>query len=275
MNDSGLYCVPTPIGNLRDITLRALDVLKACDAVVCEDSRVTGKLLSAYDIDKKKIIYNDHASQETRDYILSLLEEGKTLALVSDAGTPLISDPGYKLVRDCLAKGLYVTALPGANAIIPALQLSELPSDQFTFIGFLPHKSSAVQAMLKKYETHSETLIAYDTAQRIEKNLKTLLDVIGDRQVAVVREISKLYEESIRGLASEVAVRLAEKKIKGEIVLVVEGSTSQESGIDIDEMIATALIDGESIKSLSTRLAKENGLKKNDVYQRALELRDE
>ena len=170
---AGLYLVPTPIGNLRDITLRALDVLHACDLLICEDSRVTGKLLKAYAIpSKKKIIYNDQASDATKAHIITLIERGQVVALVSDAGTPLISDPGYKLVRDCLLKGLYVTALPGANAVLPALLLSAIPSDKFTFAGFLPSKDKAVKDTLANYSDRQETLIFYDSPKRILKSLK-------------------------------------------------------------------------------------------------------
>lgn len=273
--DSGLYIVPTPIGNLRDITLRALDVLKACDAVICEDSRVTGKLLKAYDIDKKKIVYNDHASEETRNYILSLLKGKKTLALVSDAGTPLISDPGYKLVRTCLSQDLYVTALPGANAIFPAIQLSGLPSDHFIFAGFLPHKISAVERVLHDYQSYKETLIFYDTASRLPKNLKAVNEIFGDRQIAVVREISKLYEESIRGAVSEVLQKIEEKPLKGEIVLVVDGCGDEAQSFDIDALIQSGLDDGETVKELSARLAKQTGQKKKEIYARTLELKGE
>lgn len=272
--DAGLYCVPTPIGNLGDITMRALQVLKSCDAVLCEDSRITGKLLNAYDIrGKKKIVYNDHSDAETRDYIVKIVRDGAVLALVSDAGTPLISDPGYKLVRACIDAGLYVTALPGANAVLPALQLSALPSDKFVFGGFLPHKSGAVRTMLARYAVYPETLVFYDTATRLSKNLHSLIDVLGNRQIAVVREISKLYEEAIRGSASDVLQKISEHPPRGEIVLVVAGCTDVVAADhSLDETIANALKSGESVKALSARLATDTGLKKRDIYARALDI---
>ncbi|PCI01195.1 MAG: 16S rRNA (cytidine(1402)-2'-O)-methyltransferase [Alphaproteobacteria bacterium] len=274
--DAGLYCVPTPIGNLGDITLRGLDVLRSCDMIVCEDSRMTGRLLKAYDIpSKKKIIYNDHASIETRDYIVSLVAEGRILALVSDAGTPLISDPGYKLVRACFDAGVYVTALPGSNAVLPAIQLSGLPSDVFTFAGFLPRKVSAVGKMISEYSAAPETLIFYDTASRILKNLKAMRDVLGDRQIAVVREISKLYEESIRGTISDVIDRISGNAIKGEIVIVVEGAQKSDEDFDVPALIRSALSTGESVKELAARLASDTGQKKKDIYNLAIKLRDE
>ena len=273
--DPGLYLVPTPIGNMRDITLRALDVLRVCDAVICEDSRVTGKLLSFYAIkDKKKIVYNDHATVETRDYIIGLLRDGKMLALVSDAGTPMVSDPGYKLVRDCLDMGLSVTALPGANAVLPALQLSALPTDHFVFGGFIPAKDKAVRDLLDHYKGYAETLVFYDTAKRIEKTLSVMCEIIPDRQIAVVREISKLYEESLRGKAQDILQRLQVKPIKGEIVLVVGGNDRAADGaVDIDGLILTALEAGQSVKELSAELATKTGLKKKDIYERALALK--
>lgn len=268
----GLYLVPTPIGNLRDITVRALDVLNNCDFVVCEDSRVTGKLLKAYQIEKRKIVYNDHASIETRDYIIKLLNDGKIIAMVSDAGTPMISDPGHKLVKLCIETGCYVTALPGANAVLPAIQLSALPSNHFVFGGFLPSKTQGVRGVLSSYRKHTETLVFYESANRLDKTLNVINEIYGDRLLAVVREISKLYEESIRGTASDILSRLAEKPIKGEIVLVVHGADGNDctQNIDVDEHIQIALDDGESVKALSERLAAQTGLKKREIYNRAI-----
>lgn len=271
---SGIYSVPTPIGNIRDITLRALDVLTHCDVIVCEDSRVTGQLLKFYDIPKKKkIIYNDHAVDDTKNYILNLARDN-IIALVSDAGTPMISDPGYKLMRDAIAGGVYVTALPGANAILPALQLSGLPTDKFTFGGFLPSKQSGVQQILKTYQNHPETLIFYDTAKRLEKTLMVLTDIYPTRQISVVREISKLYEESLRGTATEILASLTDKIIKGEIVLVIEGASATDDSIDIDQMIANAIKGGQSAKDIATELSAMTGVKKKDIYNRVLTIQD-
>jgi 16S rRNA (cytidine1402-2'-O)-methyltransferase len=269
--DSGLYLVPTPIGNLRDVTLRALDVLKGCDAIICEDSRVTGKLLKAYGIQKKKIVYNDYASLETRDYILGRLKSGDVLAMVSDAGTPLISDPGHKLVQACLMEDVYITALPGANAVLPALQLSGLPSDKFTFAGFLPHKDKAVCDVLNTYKDSKETLIFYDSASRIEKTLKYVHEIYGDRSIAVVREISKLYEESVRGSPSVVINHFLDNPTKGEFVLLISGFDGVLD-FDLDSEIKNAFAQNETVKALSLRLSSKYKLKKRDVYNRALEL---
>lgn len=270
--DPGLYLVPTPIGNLRDISLRALDVLQGCSAVLCEDSRVTGKLLKAYNIQKKKIIYNDHSSTETRAYIIEKIKQGEALALVSDAGTPLISDPGHKLVQHCLVDNLYVTALPGANAVLPALQLSGLPSGKFVFAGFLPHKDKATHDILQEYRGYHETLIFYETATRIERTLEGVKEIYGDRSLAVIREISKLYEEGLRGTAADVLEKIKSNPPKGEIVLVIEGAQKEAGDFDLEALIRQALNNGESNKDLAARLAAETGLKKRDIYTRALEI---
>ena len=267
--------MPTPIGNLADITLRALEVLTHCDAVVCEDSRVSGKLLSAYGIkDKKKIIYNDHADEYIKSKIMTMVEAGQIIALISDAGTPLVSDPGYKLVRDCLDKGLNVTALPGANAVLPALQLSGIPCDQFIFGGFLPAKDKALRDVLSRYKNTMQTLIFYDSPKRVEKTLFAIDDIMGNRQVALVREISKLYEESIRGTAADIINTIQAKPIKGEIVLVIAGADEQAAEMNVDAMIMQSLYSGGSVKDIAKDLAEITGLKKKDLYNRAMALRD-
>ena len=272
---SGLYLVPTPVGNLRDITLRALDVLTACDAVICEDSRVTGKLFKAYGLpNKKKIVYNDHAEDATKDYIIALLEEGKVLALVSDAGTPLISDPGYKLVRGCRQKGIYITALPGANAVLPALQLSAMPSDRFLFAGFLPSKDKGVRDVISEYADRRETLVFYESPNRIGKTLDIIAEIIPQREIAVIREVSKLYEESLIDNAKDLAEFLRVNPIKGEIVIVIHGAENvATSDVDIDGRIEAMLRQGGAVKDIAAKLALETGMKKKDVYNRALDIK--
>jgi 16S rRNA (cytidine1402-2'-O)-methyltransferase len=271
---SGLYLVPTPIGNLRDITLRALDVLKACDIIVCEDSRVTGKLLKSYGISsKKKIVYNDHADDAAKNRIISFIEEGKIITLVSDAGTPMISDPGYKLVRDCLAQGLYVTALPGANAVLPALQLSAMPSDKFIFAGFLPAKDKAMRDMLLNYNEAVETLIFYESPKRLSKTLRAIADIIPDRQVAVVREISKLFEESVIMAAADLADHYEDHSPKGEIAIVIHGYEKRENANDLNAEIQQLLHNGLSVKDVTAALSEKTGHKKKDIYNRAVEIK--
>jgi len=268
---SGLYFVPTPIGNLRDITVRALDILMHCDVIVCEDSRVTGKLLAAYSIPKKKkIIYNDHASQETKDYIISLADEGRIIAVISDAGTPMISDPGYKLARDAIANGVYITALPGANAILPAIQLSALPCDKFTFGGFLPSKDKAIGDVIKGYVGRPETLVFYDSPKRVEKSCAIISGILTGQSIKIVREISKIYEESI-SYNSKIDL----SGLKGEIVIVIEGSIDGgQTDYDLDDLILKAIDAGQSMKELSAGIAIQTGLKKKDIYNHALTLKN-
>lgn len=275
--DNGLYLVPTPIGNLRDITLRGLDVLRLCDAVICEDTRMTGKLLAAYDIrDKKKIVYNDHSSERDRQGIVERLRRGEKLACVSDAGTPLISDPGYKLVRECLDNGINVVPLPGASALLPALQLSGLPSDSFLFAGFPPAKEKALQDFLHIYKDRPETLLFYESPKRLDKTLGAMQAVFGNREAAVIREISKLYEESIRGTLPDLARRLAEKPVKGEVVLIIAGNDGQNTGEeqDIKALLRDMMNRGMSVKDAVAAVTDMTGGHKKEIYKQALELRE-
>lgn len=268
----GLYLVSTPIGNLRDITLRALDVLAGADVIACEDTRVSGKLLKAYDIKAKLISYNDHSDESKRAHILGMIKDGKAVALISDAGTPLISDPGYKLVRGAYDEGLSVTTLPGANAPLSALQLSALPSDNFSFIGFLPAKSGARQEVLREWADVNTTLIAFDTGPRLLKSLADILGVMGDRHIAIVREITKLYEESIRGKVSEL---LEIEQPKGEIVLVISPpDATTYSDADVRGLLLEAL-KGNPTKKAASIVAEQTGLPKSELYDLALALKNE
>jgi 16S rRNA (cytidine1402-2'-O)-methyltransferase len=271
---AGLYLVPTPIGNLRDLTFRALDVLAAADLIVCEDTRVTGKLLKAFGLKKPMRVYNDHATEKDRGHVIKVIEEGESVAMVSDAGTPLISDPGYKLVREIIARGLEVTALPGANAVLPALQLSGLPCDAFSFIGFLPARSGPRKVLLEKWRERPGTLICYETGPRIEESLKDIKKVLGDRPAAMARELTKLYEETRRGKISTILESIEKGgQPKGEIVLII-GENKNESGAS-SETIEGQL--KEALKQLSVRDAAEmvataTGKPKKAIYMLALKL---
>jgi 16S rRNA (cytidine1402-2'-O)-methyltransferase len=268
----GLYLVATPIGNLRDITLRALDAFNAADMVVCEDTRVTAKLMNAYGLKKKLAVYNDHSDERQRAGLLQALAEGKRIALVSDAGTPLVSDPGYKLVRDALEQGHNVTALPGANAPLTALQLSGLPSDAFSFIGFLPPKTEARKKKLREWVAVPGTLIAFETGPRLTASLEAMLEVMGDRPAAVVRELTKLYEESRRGLLSElIAIYQENGPPKGEIVVVIGHGGNVMEQQDVDLMLEQAMAD-MSLRDAVNHVTKATGRAKKDVYARALEM---
>ncbi|MGH1378798.1 MAG: 16S rRNA (cytidine(1402)-2'-O)-methyltransferase [Alphaproteobacteria bacterium] len=273
---SGLYVVATPIGNLRDISLRALEVLRNCDVIMCEDTRVTRKLLNAYQIKGKLCPYNDHSDDARRQYIVDQVKGGQVVALVSDAGMPLISDPGYKLVRDCEEGGVYVTTIPGASAPLAALQISGLPSDRFCFIGFLPHKTNARKKLLSQWCEVPGTLIAFETAPRLLASLQDIDSALGVREVAVVREITKLYEEVRKGSPSDLCSHYEKEGLpRGEIVLVISPPEDVEITDDeVFDMIRDAL------KSMRTKdaaafVAEKVGRKKNDLYDIALQISKE
>lgn len=271
---AGLYLVPTPIGNMRDMTFRALDVLAAADLIVCEDTRVTGKLMKAFGLKKPMRVYNDHATEKDRAHVVKVIEEGESVALVSDAGTPLISDPGYKLVREVIAKGLEVTALPGANAVLPSLQLSGLPCDAFSFLGFLPARSGPRKALLEQWQDRPGTLICYETGPRIEESLKDIKKVLGDRPAAMARELTKLYEETRRGRISTILDSIQKDgQPKGEIVLII-GENKSESGPSAETIEGQLK---EALKQLSVRdaadmVATATGKPKKAIYMLALKL---
>ena len=270
---AGLYLVATPIGNLGDITLRALDTLAGVDRVLCEDTRVSGKLLSHYGIKTPRRRYDDHSTAEAREAIIADIAAGQRIALISDAGTPLIADPGYKLVQDCYEAGLAVTTLPGASATLSALQLSGLPSDAFSFIGFLPSKQGARTAMLEKWQSVDSTLIAYETGPRLCKTLADIDALYGLRAMAVTREMTKLYEEARRGSASDLLAHYADNPPKGEIVLVI--SPPEEGAMDEAYIVAAlekALAGGMRTKDAAAHVAKQSGWAKKDVYDLALKV---
>jgi 16S rRNA (cytidine1402-2'-O)-methyltransferase len=270
----GLYLVATPIGNLRDITLRALDVLAAADFIVCEDTRVTGKLLNAYEIKKKMLPYNDHNAPKQRGPVVEALAAGGRVAMVSDAGTPLVSDPGFKLVRDCLDLGIPVTALPGANAPLTALQLSGLPSDKFSFLGFLPPKSAARKKLLGGWKNSPAPLIVFETGPRLADSLADMKEALGDRPAAVVRELTKLFEESRRGLLSELLAAYEEEgPPKGEIVVVIGGAPEEESTAEDVEALLQKAMETMSVKDAAAFVAAQTGRPKKEVYEAALRLR--
>ncbi len=216
-----LVLIPTPLGNLEDITLRALRELKEADIVAAEDTRHSGRLLAHFEIKAPFMSFHEHNEARQSERIAGLLDEGKTVALVSDAGTPGISDPGFRAVRAALAGGHQVEALPGPTALIPALVISGLPSARFIFEGFLPRKQGALRRGFEALAEESRTVIYYESPHRIAKSTAILAELYPQRPVALVREISKRHEEAIRGSAEEVAARLVEKPVKGEIVLLV------------------------------------------------------
>ena len=269
----GLYVVATPIGNLRDATLRSLEILAACDLIACEDTRVTHRLLDHYGITRPLTPYHDHNAESARPRLLAKLAAGGRVALVSDAGTPLISDPGYKLVREASEAGLAVTAIPGASAPITALILSGLPSDRFLFAGFLPPKSGARRTVLAELRNVPATLLLFETGPRLTDSLADCHQVLGDRPAAVARELTKLHEEVRRGALSELARHYQEAgPPKGEIVLVIgPPETATEAPMDVDAAL-TAALEQMGVKEAATAVAAASGLPRREIYARALAL---
>lgn len=279
----GLYLVATPIGHARDIGLRALDVLRAADVVACEDTRVSAKLFTLYGISATSLAYHDHNAAQMRPRLLRLLQDGKIVALISDAGTPLIADPGYRLVREAVDAGIYVTAVPGPSAPVMALTLSGLPSDRFLFAGFLPERSAERRRFLRELQAVPATLVFFDSPRRLAESLADALAVLGNRPAAVARELTKLFEEVRRGSLQELTAHYAEAATpKGEIVLLigppVAGAATDTTPEKITAAIDAALrkaIANASLKQAVADVAAELGLPRRDVYARALRLRDE
>ena len=221
MSDKGhLFVVGTPIGNLEDITLRAISTLQNVDLILAEDTRNSKKLLSAHNIDTKMMSYHEHSNEKETKRIISLLLDGKNLALISDAGTPTISDPGYGLIRDCIKKEIKIIPIPGASAITTAMSVSGLPSDSFTFFGFLPKKKGRIKK-IKELLNVDNTIILFESPFRLEKTLNQLKEYLGNRSVVVGRELTKLYEEIIRGNLEDVIKYFSKSKVKGEIVIMI------------------------------------------------------
>jgi len=272
---AGLYVVATPIGNLRDITLRALDILAAADVIACEDTRVTEKLMSRYGLAGQRLAYHEHNAERMRPLLIEKLKAGAVVALVSDAGTPLISDPGFKLVRAAIAEGIAVTTLPGASAALAALVLSGLPSDRFFFQGFLPPKEAARRRVLGEIAKLRATLIVYETGPRLAATLADMAELLGDRPASVARELTKLYEELHRGGLAALAAHYATAGApKGEIVIVVGGvdEAAARAAITDDELDAAldAALATMSVKDASAAVAEATGRPRREVYQRAL-----
>ena len=268
---AGLYIVATPIGNLGDITVRAVDVLRNATLVACEDTRVTGKLLKAIGADVRMTRYDDHASEETRKYLIERAF-AEPVALVSDAGTPLVSDPGYKLVREAREAGVTVTSVPGASAAIAALTMSGLPSDRFLFAGFLPVKDKARRDMLEGLGGVEATLILYETGPRLVRSLEALADIWPTREVAVARELTKLHEECRSGLAGELAEHYSAHPPKGEIVLMIGPPVEEAGEHDVDALLRD-LLERMSPSKAAGSVAKHTGLDRQELYARAVELR--
>jgi 16S rRNA (cytidine1402-2'-O)-methyltransferase len=271
----GLYVVATPIGNLADITLRALETLAGADLVACEDTRVTRKLVERYDIAVPLTPYHDHNAEAARPRLLARIADGAAVALVSDAGTPLISDPGFKLVRAARAAGHAVTALPGASAVLAALASAGLPTDRFFFEGFLPAKAAARTARLGELKSLPATLVLYETGPRLAESLADLSAVLGPREAAICRELTKLHEEVRRGDLVALAAHYAgDAERRGEFVVVVSPPADDASAVpaeEIDAMLARALVHA-TLKDAVADVTEATGRPRREVYQRALAL---
>ena len=272
----GLHIVSTPIGNLGDITVRALATLAAADLIACEDTRVTRKLLDRYAIAVPLAPYHDHNAATARPKLLRRLAEGAAIALVSDAGTPLISDPGYKLVRAAQEAGHMITAIPGASSALAALTVSGLPTDQFFFAGFLPPKQAARRARLAELARVPATLIFFEAGPRIAETLADLAAALGEREAAVCRELTKLHEEIRRGPLASLAREGGEQETRGEFVLVVAPPAAAPplGGDDADALLRAALA-RTSLKDAVGEVAVATGLSRRTLYQRALALSEE
>ncbi len=269
----GLYLVATPIGNLRDITLRALDVLAAADVILAEDTRVTGKLLSAYGLSAKLERYDEHAAERMRPRVLQALAEGRRVALVSDAGTPLVSDPGYRLVRAAVEQGAAVFPIPGASALLAGLTVAGLPTDRFLVAGFPPPKSAARRTLFEELAGVRATLVFFEGGSRLAASLADMAEVFGPREAAVARELTKLYETVVRGPLPDLAADPRLDAPKGEIVIVVApGREAEATAEDADAALADAL---QRLKpaDAAAEVAKALGLSRRDLYRRAMELR--
>ncbi len=266
-----LYLCATPIGNLGDVSARCLETFKNADLIACEDTRRTVQLLNYFDIKKPLTSYHEHNKHEKGEYITGLLAEGKNVVLVSDAGTPAISDPGEDLVKLCIEKNLNVTSIPGCVAGINALILSGLPTRRFAFEGFLSVNKRHRYEHLESVKNDTHTLIFYEAPHKLVYTLKDMLDILGDRKIALVRELTKLHEEVIRTTLSEAQELYTEKSPKGEYVIVIEGATEQETenwweNLSVCEHVEHYIALGDDSKEAVKKAAKDRGVPKRDVY---------
>ena len=274
-----LYLVATPIGNLGDVSSRALETLRTVGFVACEDTRHTRGLLTHYAIGTPTISYHDHNARTRAPQLLDRLEAGESVALVSDAGTPAISDPGYRLISGAAERGIRVVPVPGPSAVVAALSASGLATDAFLFAGFLPPKQGARRARLADLAGERATLVFYEAPHRISETLADMLDAFGDREAVVARELTKLHEELARGRLSELAARFA-GEVKGEVTVVVEGpgdvpAAAEPAAEELDDELRRRLDAGEKATEIARAVAKERGLVKAEVYARILELKAE
>lgn len=273
---AGLHLVATPIGAARDITLRALDILTAADVLAAEDTRTLRHLMEIHGVPihgRPMIAYHDHNGAAVRPRLIALLKEGKSVAYASEAGTPLVADPGYQLARSAIEEGLPVLAAPGPSAVLCALTVSGIASDRFTFMGFLPNKSAARKTVLREVKAVPSSLIFYESPHRVSESLRDMRECLGqDRRAAVCRELTKKFEEITRGTLGDLAEVFAQRDIKGEVVIVIDrGEVTLASPLEIETALMSAM-QTRSTKEAAALVAEEYGLSKRDAYQMALQL---
>lgn len=270
MEQGKLYVCATPIGNLEDVTLRLLRILSEADLVAAEDTRVTRKLLSKYEIKAHLLSYHEHNQAKREKELIEKIKQGLTIALVSDAGMPGLSDPGYKLIKSCIELGIAVEVLPGPFAAVTALVASGLPTNSFIFEGFLPRKRAQRKKMLKDLLQEKRTLVLYESCHRIEKLLEDILEILGDRQIVLARELTKKYEEVIRGRVSQLLTVADERELKGEMVVVIAGATKHSnipSRETIQEKLIVLISKGITKKDAVKKLAEEIDVPKRTIYE--------
>ncbi len=271
-----LYVVATPIGNSEDISARAIRVLGDVSLIACEDTRRTARLLAAHSLRTRTLSYFEHNELRRIPELIARLEAGESVALVTDAGTPAISDPGYRLVRAAIDAGIRVTAVPGPSAVIAALSIAGLPTDRFTFEGFLPTKSGERQRLLERLATEDRTLVIYEAARRLRRLLPELVTALGpDRHAAVVREVTKVHEETVRGTLAELAHRFVAQETLGEVTLVIEGTHGCARAIGSSSLDEARIVEvlrdaGLSLKDAAAAASKLTGASRRDIYQDAL-----
>lgn len=271
-----LYLVATPIGNLEDISLRALRILHEVSLIAAEDTRVTGRLLAHYDIPTRMISFHEYSDQERIANLMEMIQV-EDVALVSDAGTPGLSDPGYRLVQAAIEAGFQVVPIPGPSAVIAALVSSGLPTDSFLFLGFLPRQQKARRAGLQAVSRLPCTLVFYEAPHRLIAMLADALEVLGDRQLSVGRELTKLHEETWRGLISEAIAKYRADQVRGEITVVIQGAAPDQARwteTEVLRALRTSLAAGTSSKVAAAELAEQSGWKKRELYRLALQLKD-
>lgn len=281
MENGKLYLVPTPIGNLKDITLRALEVLKNVDVIAAEDTRQTLKLLNHFEIKKSLMSYHKHNEMSKGEDIISKLKSGLNIAIVTDAGTPGISDPGAVIVEKCIAENIEFEVLPGATAFTTALVYSGLDTTKFEFRGFISRDTKERRETIEEIKNSRNTIIIYESPYRIKSTLELLLKELGDRKIALCRELTKLHEEIIRGSIKEVIDAVEDRNIKGEFVIVISGKTQEQvdeenkekwADIDVKQHLINLIDEGMTKKEAIKAVSKERGLSKNEVYKIAIDI---